>query len=130
MRKQLVPLVLISSLFLVGCGADIDGAVERCQDRVSGYAKYPGTADWVELRMAEEQNGKIYVSGGADFNNDAGNPVRTKYHCTLNIETDDWDRYPTMEVQNPVSSFSGSSRWGGEASPMLEKYGDSMSLEY
>lgn len=128
-KKRLIPFVVAAPLVLVGCGSDIDAVIERCQDHVSGFAKYPGTADWVEIRTAEEMNGKIYINGGADFNNDAGNPVRNNYSCTLDLETGEWERRPSLEPMNPTGSRWGNERWGGAASPMLEKYGDSMSLE-
>lgn len=131
MKKYLLPIALAIPLVLTACGSSpsIDEVTKSCQDQISTYAKYPGTADWVELRVAEEQNGKIYIAGSADFDNDMGNPVRTNYQCTLDIESDKWVRKPTLEPHSPTASRWGHERWGGSKSPMLEKYGDSMSLE-
>lgn len=131
MKKYLLPVALAIPFTLAACGSSpsVEEVTKSCQDQVSTYAKYPGTADWVEVLVAEEQNGKIYIAGSADFNNDAGNPVRTNYHCTLDIESDQWVRRPSLEPHNPVASRWGHERWGGSKSPMLEKYGDSMSLE-
>lgn len=130
MKKFSLTLLLIP--MLVSCGvsaSEIDSVVQRCQESVAAFAKYPGTADWVQINLAEEQNGKIYINGNADFDNDAGNPIRTKYSCTLDLETDNWVRRPVLEPKYPVGSKWKTSRWGGADSPMQEQYGDSMSLE-
>jgi hypothetical protein len=134
LRHLALLIPLAAGMALTACGGSddpdpIEAATQRCQDTVSDYAKYPGSIDWVEVRLAQEQNGKIYINGAADADNDAGNPVRTNYSCTLNTETDDWDRRPSMEPKNPTSDRWGTARWGGEASPMLEKYGDRMSMQ-
>lgn len=134
-RTALATAASALAIALTACNGEadadpIDAAVERCQEVVSTYSKYPGSADWVAVNLAEEQNDIIYIQGEADFNNDDGNPVRTKYHCHLNTETDDWNRPPSMEPKNPAGGERWtSSRWGGAQSPMLEKYGDEMSLE-
>ena len=124
---------LIALVALSACSTiENEGApsvLQRCQDHVSNFAKYPGTAQWVQVNNDTEENGKHYIAGEADFNNDAGNPVRANYHCILDTESDEWVDRPSLEPRNPTTGRFQTERWGGASSPMLEKYGDQMSLE-
>ncbi|MEY8565151.1 hypothetical protein AALF15_01085 [Corynebacteriaceae bacterium 7-707] len=135
-KRTALAVAMGGALAITACSGDaeadpVDEAVERCQNEVVDYAKYPGSVEWVEIHVAEEQNGKIYVNGGADANNDAGNPVRVNYSCTLDTDTDEWADAPSMEPKEGPggSQYRSGERWAGEQSPMLEKYGDRMSME-
>lgn len=136
-RTRLAAVVAAAALTLglTACGGGSDGqdstitdAVQRCQDTVREYVKYPATIQWADPRLAEEQNGIVYINGGADVNNDAGNPVPVNYSCDLDTSTDEWARPPSMEPKNSTDGRWQTSRWGAAASPMLEKYGDQMSM--
>lgn len=134
MKRALAATVATTvSLALASCSSDSSDptadALERCQDTVGEYVKYPSTIQWADPDVEEEQNGIIYIAGGADANNDAGNPVPVRYSCHLDTATDEWGMPPSMEPKNPTDGRWQTSRWGGADSPMLEKYGDSMSLE-
>ncbi|WP_288814206.1 hypothetical protein [uncultured Corynebacterium sp.] len=102
--------------------------LEQCQKAVSEFTKYPGSAQWGEVLLDEEDSGVHYIAGEADFNNDAGNPVRTRYNCQLNLETGEWDYGPHLEPLNPVHGKHETGKWGGALSPMLEEFGDNMSM--
>lgn len=135
-RTRLAAIAAASALTLglTACGGDDDqdstitDAVQRCQDTVREYVKYPATIQWADPRLAEEQNGILYINGGADVNNDAGNPVPVNYSCDLDTSTDEWARPPSMEPKNATDINWSTDPNATFDSPMLDKYGDQMSM--
>lgn len=130
MKRALATLALIPTLALTACGNQEDtqyDAMTRCQKQVSQYAKHPESAQWKEVLLDEEQNGIRYLAGEATFVNDLEDEIVVNYHCNLDVESGNWSETPTMEPEDIPGAAPG--RWAYGLSPMLEEYGDEMSLE-
>ena len=94
----IISLVLVAAVAfaaLVARGvADVDRAVESCQEKAIEQAKYPGGAEIVSTDIGEIEtlpngNQTISVEGEVDFPNGFGVPTRHTYWCGLMMILED-----------------------------------------
>lgn len=83
MRKSASIPFLIAVILLAGCGESSQEEAETvCREDTLNRAKYPGGAEIVSANIEEGDDGKIHVTGLADFPNGFGTPNRWSYFCT------------------------------------------------